>query len=188
MSLKVSSLKASFEGRVKRRRHCAPEGGGERRASSGGGGKGNRAQDKPCVRVWPCARLCVSPSHGGSCWTPFLNSLPEPLIYAAFGAMELDSPPSYSKIIAAGYSWEFSNSFKLETRNERWRKVLLRSEEENGAQRCHLNASNGAWKHRTMNCRKWTLAQSAHPFVFHDWLFLFVSSSWRVRMSHWPDS
>lgn len=48
-----------------------------------------------------------------------LNPLPETLIYAAFGVIEPDSPPSYSKIIAAGYSWEFlSNSFKLETRNK----------------------------------------------------------------------
>lgn len=84
----------------------------------GGGGKGSWAQNKPCVRVWPYAWLYMSPSHGGSCWTPFLNPLPETLIYAAFGVIEPDSPPSYSKIIAAGYSWEFSNSFKLETRNK----------------------------------------------------------------------
>lgn len=100
-------------------------GRGEHHLEGGGGGKGNWAQDKPCVRVWPYAWLYMSPSHGGSCWTPFLNPLPETLIYAAFGVIEPDSPPSYSKIIAAGYSWEFSNSFKLETRNERWRKVLL---------------------------------------------------------------
>ncbi|KAL6031414.1 hypothetical protein STEG23_010086, partial [Scotinomys teguina] len=41
------------------------------------------------------------------------------LIYAAFGAMEPDSPPC--KIIAAGYNWEFSNSFKLESRSKRIR-------------------------------------------------------------------
>ena len=127
MSFKISSQKGGFEGGVKGRRYCVPQGNGEGRASpgGGGGGKGNWAQDKPCVRVWPYAWLYMSPSHGGSCWTPFLNPLPETLIYAAFGVIEPDSPPSYSKIIAAGYSWEFSNSFKLETRNERWRKVLL---------------------------------------------------------------
>ena len=32
-----------------------------------GGGKGNWAQNKPCVRVWPYAWLYMSPSHGGSC-------------------------------------------------------------------------------------------------------------------------
>lgn len=59
--------------------------------------KGNGVQAKPCVCVWPCAWLCRSPSCSGSCWTPFLNPLPETLIYAAFGVMEPDSLPFPSR-------------------------------------------------------------------------------------------
>lgn len=123
-ALKFSSPDSKFESEVKSRWQtlCTWEGRGTITWGEGGRGTGPKTNN---VCVWPYAWLCLCSSHGGSCWTPFLNPLPENLIYAAFGAMEPDSPPCYSKIIAAGYSWEFSNSFKLESRSERWRKVLL---------------------------------------------------------------